>query len=136
MALPLVSIITPVYNGEQYLSEAIESALAQTYKNFELLIINDGSTDKTKELVNRWLNERQIAIEYHFKENGGKHTAMQLGYKNIRTKYFIAVETETAGPSFFMVNFDQLEVIKALARADLVAITTQDDYDDVVDLTK
>lgn len=48
---PLVSVLLPVYNGEAYLKEAIESILNQTYKNFELLIINDGSTDRSVEII-------------------------------------------------------------------------------------
>ena len=47
----LVSIIIPVYNGENYLKEAIESALNQTYKHIEILVVNDGSTDDTKRIM-------------------------------------------------------------------------------------
>ena len=60
MALPLVSIITPVYNGSQYLSAAIESALAQTYKNFELLIVNDGSTDNSTDIIRPFLKDSRV----------------------------------------------------------------------------
>lgn len=45
---PLVTIIIPVYNGSNFLAEAIDSALAQTYKNFEIIVVNDGSTDNGK----------------------------------------------------------------------------------------
>ena len=48
---PLVSILMAVYNGEKYMREAIESMLNQTYTNFEFLIINDGSTDTTEEII-------------------------------------------------------------------------------------
>ena len=47
---PMVSIVIPVYNGENYLKEAIDSALAQTYKNLEIIVVNDGSTDATEQL--------------------------------------------------------------------------------------
>lgn len=54
MENPLVSIIMPVYNGEKYLSLSIESVLRQTYSNFELLIINDGSIDNTEKIINSY----------------------------------------------------------------------------------
>ena len=57
---PLVSIITPVYNVEQYPSEVIESALAQTYHNFELLIVNDGSTDNSADIIRPFLKDSGV----------------------------------------------------------------------------
>ena len=48
---PLVTVLMPVYNAEKYLSEAIDSILAQTYKNIEFLIINDGSTDRSESII-------------------------------------------------------------------------------------
>ena len=66
---PLVSIIIPVYNGQEYIKEAIDSALGQTYKNIEIIVINDGSTDKTEEIVKQYGNK----IRYFKKVNGGIH---------------------------------------------------------------
>src|SRR5688500_8514963 len=55
---PLVSVLMPVYNAEAYVSEAIQSILQQTYKNFEFLIINDGSTDNSEKLINTFSDSR------------------------------------------------------------------------------
>ena len=55
---PLVSVLMPVYNGELYLKEAISSVLQQTFTDFEFIIINDGSTDKSQEVINTFNDER------------------------------------------------------------------------------
>jgi len=55
---PLVSVLMPVYNGEKYLNEAIDSILRQTYSDFEFIIVNDGSTDKTEEIILSYADER------------------------------------------------------------------------------
>lgn len=82
---PLVSIVIPVYNGSNYVREAIDSALAQTYKNIEIIIVNDGSTDNTEELIKSYKDKR---IRYFKKENGGVSTALNLGIKKMRGEYF------------------------------------------------
>ena len=58
---PKVTVLMSVYNGERYLREAIDSILNQTFKDFELLIINDGSTDRTKEILNSY-NDPRIRV--------------------------------------------------------------------------
>jgi len=79
-----VSIIIPVYNGENYLKAAIDSALAQTYKNIEIIVINDGSVDKTEEIALSYGEK----IQYYKKENGGVSTALNLGLKKMTGDYF------------------------------------------------
>lgn len=61
MSTPLVSVLMPVYNGEAYLKEAIESILNQTYRNFEFLIINDGSTDRSEAIISSY-NDSRICL--------------------------------------------------------------------------
>ena len=56
----LVSIITPVYNGEKYIKDCIESVLNQTYKNLEMIIINDGSADNTEKIIKNYMKENSI----------------------------------------------------------------------------
>ena len=63
---PLVSIVIPVYNGSNYMQEAIDSALAQTYENIEVIVVNDGSTDNTDEIARSYGDK----IKYFVKENG------------------------------------------------------------------
>jgi len=81
---PLVSIVIPVYNGNNYLREAIDSAIAQTYKNLEIIVVNDGSKDNTEEIALSYGDK----IRYFSKPNGGTSTALNLGIKNMRGDYF------------------------------------------------
>lgn len=82
---PLVSILIPVYNGSNFLNSAIESAIAQTYLNVEIIIIDDGSTDKTKEVAGRYKNNKNIS--YHYKKNGGVSTALNYGIEKAKGEY-------------------------------------------------
>ncbi len=81
---PLVSIVIPVFNGSIYMREAIDSALAQTYKNIEIIVVNDGSTDNTEEIALSYGNK----IRYFAKENGGVATALNFAIENMRGEYF------------------------------------------------
>jgi len=82
---PKVSIIIPVYNGSNYMKEAIDSALAQTYNNIEIIVVNDGSNDegKTKEIALGYGSK----IRYFEKENGGVATALNMAIKNSTGDY-------------------------------------------------
>lgn len=82
----MVSIVIPVYNGSNYLREAIDSALAQTYKNLEVIVVNDGSTDggATEAIALEYGNR----IRYFNKPNGGVSSALNVGIRNMRGEYF------------------------------------------------
>lgn len=62
---PLVSIVMPVYNGENFVAEAIESVINQTYKNWELIIVDDGSTDRSREVISKYLCDARIKVIKH-----------------------------------------------------------------------
>lgn len=83
---PLVSIVIPVYNGGNYLRQAIDSALAQTYDNIEIIVVNDGSTDDgvTEEIALSYGDR----IRYFHKENGGVSTALNYGIQQMQGDYF------------------------------------------------
>jgi glycosyltransferase involved in cell wall biosynthesis len=84
--LPLVSIVIPVYNGANYMREAIDSALAQTYQNTEVLVVNDGSTDggRTEEIARSY----GTRIRYFSKPNGRVGSALNLGLREMNGDYF------------------------------------------------
>ena len=83
---PQVSIVIPVYNGSNYLAEAIDSALAQTYENVEIIVVNDGSTDggATEEIAKSYGEK----IRYFCKENGGVSSALNYGIRQMTGEWF------------------------------------------------
>lgn len=83
---PLVSIIIPVYNGANYMKEAIDSALEQTYQNIEIIVVNDGSNDDGKtDTIARSYGEK---IRFFSKENGGCGSALNFGIAQMQGTYF------------------------------------------------
>ena len=83
---PLVSVVIPVYNGANYMCEAIDSALMQTYKNIEIIVVNDGSSDNGE--TERIAKSYGDKIRYIYKENGGVSTALNTGIQNMKGEYF------------------------------------------------
>lgn len=83
---PLVSIVIPVYNGANYIKEAIDSALCQNYKNIEIIVVNDGSTDggETERVVKSYGSR----IIYFSKPNGGVSSALNYGIQKMNGSYF------------------------------------------------
>lgn len=83
---PKVSIVIPVYNGSNYVKDAIDSALAQTYSNIEIIVVNDGSNDdgKTRKIAESYGNK----IRYFEKENGGVSTALNFAIEKMTGDYF------------------------------------------------
>lgn len=96
---------TPTYNREKLLHKLYESLLNQTNKNFVWMIVDDGSVDNTKEIVEKWKKEKKINIEYFYKENGGKNSAMELAFEKCQTEYVCIVDSDD-----FLSN-DATEVI-------------------------
>ncbi len=86
----LVSVIIPVYNGEKYLSEAIESVLAQSYGNKEVVVIDDGSTDGTAEVVSRY----SPTVRYCYQPNAGTGTARNHGVEEARGDFFSFLDAD------------------------------------------
>jgi len=91
MKEPLVSVVIPAYNAEKYIVEAIKSVLAQTYANWEIIIADDGSNDRTAEIV-RSFNESKI--RYFYQNNQGQSAARNLALVNCRGDYVAFLDAD------------------------------------------
>ena len=94
--MPKISVIVPVYNTEKYIGKCIMSILNQTMQDIEIIIVNDGSTDNSeniiKEIINN--NDTKIEIKYFLKENGGLSEVRNYGVKQATGKYLSFVDSD------------------------------------------
>lgn len=90
MNKPLISVIIPVYNGEQYLAEAIESVLAQTLRPIEVIVVDDGSTDGSAEVAKNF----QSKIKYFYQRHSGASAARNRGADLSKGKYLAFLDSD------------------------------------------
>jgi len=91
---PLISVIMPVYNSEKYLAKAIESILNQTYRNFEFIIINDGSTDNSFEIIKKYAKRDERIILIDRKENKGLVYSLIEGINQARGEFIARMDAD------------------------------------------
>lgn len=91
-----ISIIVPVYNTEKYVKKCLESISNQTMKNLEVIIVNDGSTDNSEEIIKKWIEEQDtnIEIKYLKKENGGLSDARNYGVERATGDYISFIDSD------------------------------------------
>lgn len=92
MKKPKVSVVMPVFNGEKYLKQAIESILNQTFKYFELIIVNDASTDKTEKIIKSFTDKRIKLINNQ--KNLGVAKSLNIGLKKAKGSYIARMDTD------------------------------------------
>ena len=88
-----VSIIVPVYNVEKYLDKCIESIVNQTYRNIEIILVDDGSPDKCPEICNEWA-KKDDRIKVIHKENGGLSSARNAALEIAQGDYITFVDSD------------------------------------------
>ena len=106
----LISIIVPVYNVDKYLNRCINSILKQTYSNLEILLIDDGSTDNSGAICDKYASEFDNIRVYH-KKNGGISSARNYGLDKIsnNTKYIAFVDSDDfLHPQMYEILYDDL----------------------------
>lgn len=95
----MISIFTPTYNRENLLNRLYQSLLSQTDKNFEWIIVDDGSKDNTKTLVENWISENKITIKYLYQKNSGKHVAFNNGIDLASGQLYFCVDSDDFLPA-------------------------------------
>lgn len=95
---PVLTVFTPTYNRAYTLHLCYESLVRQTCKDFTWLIIDDGSSDQTKELVDSWISENKISITYYYQENQGMHGAHNAAYRLINTELNVCIDSDDYMP--------------------------------------
>ena len=102
---PTISVIVPVYNAEKYLHRCIDSVLAQTYKDFELLLIDDGSKDSSGAICDEYAAKDTRVRVFH-KENGGVSSARNLGLDNAQGEWITFVDSDDYIEENFLESFE------------------------------
>ena len=93
----MVSIIVPCYNGQKFIKRCFNSILNQSYKQIEVILVNDGSTDKSEEIISEYKNkfiEQGMKFNYIYKENGGPSSAINEGLKYVNGEYLTLLDID------------------------------------------
>ena len=90
----VLSIFTPAYNRAHTIVRTYESLCRQTCKDFEWLVVDDGSTDNTHELVDQWIAEGKISIRYIYQDNQGMHGAHNTALRNITSELNVCIDSD------------------------------------------
>ncbi len=106
---PLVSVIVPCYNLSQYVIETLESVAAQTYTSWECIIVNDGSTDNSEQVITQWCKGRE-QFRYIYKSNGGVSAARNHAISHSHGKYILPLDADDIiAPKYLELAVEALE---------------------------
>ena len=86
------SVIVPIYNSEKYIKKCLDSLVNQTFKNIEIILVNDGSTDNSEDIIKQYLKDKRII--YLKKENGGQASARNLGLSKAKGDYISFIDSD------------------------------------------
>lgn len=116
-----ISVIVPVYNTEKYLSKCINSLVNQTLKDIEIIFIDDGSTDNSKNIIQEYAkNDKRI--KYFYKENGGQATARNLGLEKAIGEYILFIDSDD------FIDKNMLNIMYNIAKSNNLDIVYSDYY--------
>ena len=121
-----ITIVTPSYNRAHTLTRVYDSLKKQTFRDFKWIIMDDGSTDNTKEIVDNFKSEGLIAVEYFWNQNQHKFITVFEGIKKVTSQYFMIVDSDDSYPTdSLQILFDEVE-----------KISNQDEYISVIGLSQ
>ena len=92
--MPKISVIVPVYNVEKYIDKCLKSLTQQTLQDIEIIIVNDGSLDKSVEIIEKYVKENSTKIKYYEKENGGLSSARNYGLEYATGEYIAFLDSD------------------------------------------
>ena len=90
----LVSIIIPAYNCQEFIGQCLDSILAQTYQSIEIIIVNDGSTDNTLQVLNKYVDNHSKLIKVYSVPNGGQGRARNFAVEQAIGKYLLFIDSD------------------------------------------
>lgn len=129
--MPTVSVIIPAYNAEKYIEETVDSVLKQSYQNFEIIIVNDGSTDLTKDILDRLAKKDSRIIVFH-KENSGVSNSRNVGISLSKGEYLAFLDADD-----YWLEDNLLLKVKALENNDCDFVYSDrydtDEYLNIID---
>jgi glycosyltransferase involved in cell wall biosynthesis len=113
--MPAVTVICPTYNAAAFIEPTIQSVLHQTYRDFEFIVVDDGSTDHTKQVIEKYANK----IRYVYKENGGQSSSRNAGIRIAQGKYIALIDHD----DLWLPNKLELQV-QEIAKSDSTGLVT------------
>lgn len=105
---PLVTIVVPAYNMEKYIRQCLDSLVGQTNQNFNIIVVNDGSTDNTGEICEKYVNLYPDIIKYVYQTNKGLGAARNTGLQLVTTKYVSFLDSDDWQDVRFIEKFNNL----------------------------
>lgn len=123
----LVSVVIPVFNSQDYVVDCVQSVLSQTYQHFEVILVNDGSTDNTAEIIKKYHTNPKVTL-LHI-DNSGQSVARNLGIEHAKGKYLIFIDSDDCWPTNTLAVTVSLAEEKQL---DMVLFDGQSFIDDKV----
>jgi len=120
--MPKVSVIVPVYNTENYIEKCLETLVTQTLDDIEIIVVNDGSTDNSEKLINKFIEEFPDKIKYYKKENGGLSDARNFGLNHANGEYIGFIDSDD------YIDYTMYEKMYNLAKKEKADIVECDFY--------